>query len=448
MCISVSELAGYKESADFKYGSIQVFQNPIKKFEPHLYFCHAQYLIPHRCPIAASSSLRDPRCWKVPVDASASEQPVEECYQETIVSATRSLADVVERASRKKVRELKACFVMHLEGNTAETWLVGCEELVLDYLNSDPMVRPWTRSRNRAITAGKSVNGLCVNSKGLLNQSSTSFRRSPDPAGRKIADAEDSYNASPDRLHNKNLRPRSSLCKGRPSRKPSPPRRNAANTELIRIIGVNQEQRRLQFEDFKFSTKNIAEQTEYIRKEILTKKNARSFTTFGEFRDFLICTAKRPEHQQRQSCALVKEEKRYSLHKKIVAMTIPDQRPNSKNLKISASPVNMECKGRVILSQKNFRSVKGYLMTKAKGSNMSCEFKQPQYHGCRYGNKLCMDKSASDLSAITTTEESLTRPVFNVMVKKAQRANSRNHCRRGRTAAESGATQWPSMYMK
>ncbi len=155
--LTIAELWEYqeKDSSLFKLTSVQLFQNPIKRFEPFVYGVAVEFASPSQKTLAKekekskskpnSRLLRSSRFWRVRIERVnckdwSHEEPLTESetrsYVPKILQAVDTLADVVQRVSKKRARKVLARFAVFdprtAEGPEPEAWLVGCDTIELD----------------------------------------------------------------------------------------------------------------------------------------------------------------------------------------------------------------------------------------------------------------------------------------------------------------------------
>jgi len=143
--ISRAELHEFKEAGRTKFSSMQLFQNPIKAFDPYIYGVSYNFCISSSCVSKENENIW--RYWKFKAQKNSelldqdSGLPLgtfEDFYKFKIAESMRIIINIIEKTSQRKLRSLKAYFAMYNPGNPSEieAWLVGCENIVLDYLNA------------------------------------------------------------------------------------------------------------------------------------------------------------------------------------------------------------------------------------------------------------------------------------------------------------------------
>ncbi len=137
--LTVADLWEYQEKTPslFRLSSVQLFQNPIKKFEPFMYEATAESAVPRRSVLRSAASPRIYTFCKVRIERLNCKdcvqhepltKPEEAAYVPGIKTALGTLMDTVTQVGKRAVTKLAASFVVtHIEGSgPVEVWLVGC----------------------------------------------------------------------------------------------------------------------------------------------------------------------------------------------------------------------------------------------------------------------------------------------------------------------------------
>ncbi len=399
VCITVGELRECRGLSG-RFSSIQVFKNPIKRFEPYMYFSAASFPVLHRSPLKDHAAV-DSRYWKTHLISKngASELPLgrdeEECRY-ALSSATKSVSLVIEHATHRRVRSIVACFVIHRDsaGSEMETWLMGCEDVILDIAGSDPLARirmyPADLASSRLdLTLGELAAKATISIKKPLKvcRRSASFRRDRGsfwarvPARRAPEDVEQKSEAG--------FRARCGTDRG-------------LYQQPLKVFSL------------RFPRPAGEFGCEAPQRASLPKKGSsgsplksfQRFETLDEFRDYLLSVVGNPRGHKSPS-----HERRSPMRKAPPAVS-----PQKSLVQpAAASKPEMECTGRLLALCKPNSGKVSRRRLRSDTSKIGVPGKSHEEES----------KSPADDSPRLDSEEPLTKPVFNILIRRARKA-SRN----------------------